>query len=207
MCIWYAMMEEHKDHGGNVERDLTKPTGSITVERLTSANRDIEVQRSAVWEEALIQEFLYAIGHLNHCEQHLIEVDSSVGVTLFGDIIDRIREQRKVVGEVLFLIERLEAMKKSGEIRTSWESIWCTLKHLTSALIHVDECIEKLLKRVKDIGGSELPDYINMLLRVRYSIMESLMNLISRAKVSGEFITKAATRCREDLCIEVSTKS
>lgn len=196
-------MEGHRDHGDTV----AKPTDSVAVERLSPINKSAEGLRSAVWEEALIQEFLYVIGHLNHCEQHLIEVDSSVGVTLFGDIIDRIREQRKVVGEVLFLIERLEAMKGSSEIRTSWESIWCTLKHLTSALIHVDECIEKLLKRVKDISSSELVDYINMLLRARYSIMESLMNLISRAKVSSEIISKPSMRCREDLCIDVSTKS
>lgn len=166
-------------------------------------NKDVEQQKPAVWEEALIQEFLYAIGHLNHCEQHLIEVDSSVGTTIFGDIINRIREQRKTVGEALFLIEKLEATKSGSNIRTSWESMWCTLKHLTTALIHIDECVEKILKRVGG-GDGELIKYVNMLLKVRYSIVESLVQLLSRARASAEIITRASVRCREDLCVESS---
>jgi hypothetical protein len=40
-----------------------------------SKSEDVIVSRksgSPVWEEALLEELLYAIGHLNHCEQHLI---------------------------------------------------------------------------------------------------------------------------------------
>jgi len=171
---------------------------------VTNGNKYGE-NRNAVWEEALIQEFLYAIGHLNHCEQHLIEIDSSIGLPLFGDIVNKIREQRKIIGETLFLIEKLETMKGSS-IRTSWESIWCTLKHLTTALIHVDECIEKLLNRIGDDSDGELIKHINMLLRVRYEIVESLVQLLSRAKTSTEAITKASIRCREDLCLETSSE-
>ncbi|MEM1560334.1 MAG: hypothetical protein QXK24_01015 [Ignisphaera sp.] len=172
---------------------------------VTNGNKYGE-NRNAVWEEALIQEFLYAIGHLNHCEQHLIEIDSSIGLPLFGDIVNKIREQRKIIGETLFLIEKLAAMKGSSNIRTSWESIWCTLKHLTTALIHVDECIEKLLNRIGDDSNGELVKHMNMLLRVRYEIVESLVQLLSRAKTSTEAITKASIRCQEDLCLEISSE-
>ncbi len=178
-----------------------------SVKDLQPVNKSNAIQNLAVWEEALIQEFLYAIGHLNHCEQHLIEVDSSIGLAVFGDIIDKVREQRKMVGEILFLVEKLSAGRGGGDIRSSWESIWCTLKHLTTALIHIDECIEKLLKRIRDAGNSELVEYVNALLRVRYRVVESLTQLVSRAISSSEVITKASVRCREDLCIDISAKS
>lgn len=190
------MMEETTD-GKNIMN---------TKHILANGNKDGGNQKLAVWEEALIQEFLYAIGHLNHCEQHLIEIDSSVGLPLFGDIANKIREQRKIIGETLFLIEKLEAMKGGSNIRTSWESIWCTLKHLATALIHVDECIEKLLKKVGDGSNGELVKHINMLLRVRYEIVESLVQLLSRAKTSTEAITKVSIRCREDLCLDISSE-
>lgn len=188
------------------ETASSKNTIMNTEHLVTNDNRDGKGQELAVWEEALIQEFLYAIGHLNHCEQHLIEIDSSIGLPLFGDIVNKIRKHRKIIGETLFLIEKLETMKGGSSIRTSWESIWCTLKHLATALIHVDECIEKLLKRVEDGGNSELVKHINMLLRVRYGIVESLVQLLSRSKTSTEAITKASIRCREDLCLEISTE-
>ncbi|MEM0371880.1 MAG: hypothetical protein QXY23_04815, partial [Ignisphaera sp.] len=71
--------------------------------------REENMKKAAVWEEALLQEFIYAIGHINHVEQHLIEIDSSTGLPIFGDIIDMFREQRKLVGQIMFLIERIEA--------------------------------------------------------------------------------------------------
>jgi len=199
--------ERHKDDRNNVGKAYERFIEESTVKDSQSFNKNTVIQNLAVWEEALIQEFLYAIGHLNHCEQHLIEVDSSIGLTIFGDIIDKIREQRKIVGETLFLIEKLNAGRSGGDIRSSWESIWCTLKHLTTALIHIDECIEKLLKRIRDAGNSELVEYVNTLLKVRYRVVESITQLISRAISSSEVITKASVRCREDLCIDISTKS
>ncbi len=182
--------------------DDSKLADTISVKNLQSINKNSSGRESAVWEEALIQEFLYAIGHLNHCEQHLMEIDSSIGMTLFGDIINRVREQRKIVGEALFFIEKLEAVKGSDDVRTSWESIWCTLKHLVTALIHIDECIEKMLKRIGGGSGDELIKYTNILLNVRHNISESLIQLLSRARTSAEIITKASVRCREDLCVE-----
>lgn len=181
----------------------TTSKGASSIERVITGGESVEKRELAVWEEALVQELLYTIGHLNHCEQHLIEVDSSIGTTVFGDIINRIREQRKIIGETLFLIERLEAVKSGSDIRTSWESIWCTLKHLTTALIHVDECVEKILRRVGG-GDTELIKQVSTLLKVRYGIVESLMQLLSRAKASSEIITRASVRCREDLCIDAS---
>ncbi|MDK6028394.1 hypothetical protein QPL79_03330 [Ignisphaera sp. 4213-co] len=157
----------------------------------------------AVWEEALIQEFIYAIAHLNHVEQHLIESDSNVGTPIFGDIIDSFREQRKIVGQVMFVIEKLEAMKSGNvNIRSSWESIWCALKHSTTALIHVDECIEKLLKKLKDSNNVELMEYIKTLLRVRGNLLRGIMNMLQRSKVAANILTEASMRCREDLCLE-----
>ncbi|MEM4848656.1 MAG: hypothetical protein QXM55_03380, partial [Ignisphaera sp.] len=120
------------------------------------ANTHIE-KELAVWEEALLQEFLYAIGHLNHVEQHLLESDANIGSPVFGDIIDIFREQRKLVGQVMFLVEKFEEARVKGQdIRSSWESVWCALKHATTALIHIDECVEKLLKKLKENKSNEI---------------------------------------------------
>ena len=162
-----------------------------------------EAGRSAVWEEALLQEFIYAIGHLNHVEQHLIESDSYVGTPIFSDIIDSFREQRKIVGQVLFLIEKLESVKGgSTDVRSSWESIWCALKHSTTALIHIDECIEKLLKRMKDDGNPDLVECVKSLLMVRENVVRGIIKMFERSKSAANILTKASIRCREDLCLE-----
>ncbi|MEM0026557.1 MAG: hypothetical protein QXT53_01300 [Ignisphaera sp.] len=161
------------------------------------------MRRSAVWEEALIQEFIYAIGHLNHVEQHLLESDSYVGAPIFADLVDSFREQRKVVGQVLFLIEKLESIKGgSTEIRSSWESIWCALKHSTTALIHIDECIEKLLKKMKDNGNPDLVECVKSLLMVRENVLKGIIKMIERSKSAADVLTKASARCRDDLCLE-----
>jgi uncharacterized protein YhaN len=164
--------------------------------------------QSPVWEEALIQEFLYLIGHLNHSEQHLIEADSYIGYPIFGELTNLLREYRKKAGQVMFEIERLETEQSSGgEFRTSWESIWCTLKHLTTALIHTDEVIEKILKRVKE--NREDPESVDMLnkqiqilLEIRKGIMDALSTLIQQAKTLSQSISFSSIRCREDLCLE-----
>jgi hypothetical protein len=161
-----------------------------------------EAKASAVWEEALLQEFIYAIGHLNHIEQHLMEDDSIIGLPLFGDLIDFFREQRKLVGQVLFAVEKLEAMKSGNELRSSWESIWCALKHVTTALIHVDECIEKLLKRFRSSEDPIIAENVKILLGVRRSILEGALKIIERGKKAANILTEASIRCREDICIE-----
>lgn len=159
--------------------------------------------QSPVWEEALLQEFLYAIGHLNHVEQHLLELDSNIGAPVFGDIVDIIREQRKLVGQVLFLIAKLEAVKGGDQdIRSAWESVWCALKHSTTALIHVDECIEKLLKKLRDSGDSGYLECVKTLLKVRENILRGLIDMVKRSKTVSGALAEASVRCREDLCLE-----
>jgi len=70
------------------------------------------------WEEALIQEFIYAIAHLNHVEQHLME-DAFVGKPIFGDLIDLLREQRKFVEQALLNILNIEAQRSGTELRSA----------------------------------------------------------------------------------------
>lgn len=164
--------------------------------------QDETEKKMAVWEEALLQEFIYAIGHLNHVEQHLIELDSSASLPMFGDIIDVIREQRKIVGQVMFLIENIRDTKSNTIIRTTWENIWCSLKHATTALIHIDECIEKLLKRVRGSSDNEILECIKSLLSVRNNILRNIINVIKRGKEISIVLTEVSVRCREDLCIE-----
>ncbi|MEM1541211.1 MAG: hypothetical protein QW101_00020 [Ignisphaera sp.] len=164
--------------------------------------REENMKKAAVWEEALLQEFIYAIGHINHVEQHLIEIDSSTGLPIFGDIIDMFREQRKLVGQIMFLIERIEATKSDSDIRSSWENIWCALKHATSALIHIDECIEKLLKKARESGNTVMLECVKTLLNIRSNILRNIINVIRRGKEASSALAEASVRCREDLCIE-----
>jgi hypothetical protein len=98
--------------------------------KMCSATQDVNVttqaqvtsvveKKSAVWEEALIQEFIYATAHLNHVEQHLIEEDAFVGEPIFGDLIDLFREQRKFVGQVLFNVLNIETQRSDTELRSA----------------------------------------------------------------------------------------
>jgi hypothetical protein len=157
---------------------------------------------SPVWEEALLEELLYAIGHINHCEQHLLEADSQIQLPVFLDIASRLREERKILGQVLFTLEKAASEGGVGDLRTAWESIWCTLKHLMTALIHVDECIEKVAK----LSGKEPPHELSLeipgLLKVRQQLLQSAVELISRAKANSNLLRESSVRCREDLCLE-----
>jgi len=40
-----------------------------------------------------------------------------------------------------------EALKE--EFRTKLENLWCSLKHLAMALVHCDETVEKLIRRLE----------------------------------------------------------
>jgi hypothetical protein len=170
-----------------------------------SKSEDVIVSRksgSPVWEEALLEELLYAIGHLNHCEQHLIEADSEIQFPVFLDITSRLREDRKTLGQVLFALEKVTSEEGGGDLRTAWESIWCTLKHITAALIHVDECIEKVSKLSEKGASQELSIQILDLLKVRQRLLESTVELINRAKANASMLRDSSVRCREDLCLE-----
>jgi len=161
-----------------------------------------EGRRSPAWEEALLEELLYSIGHLNHCEQHLLEVDAQVQLPIFLDIVSRLREERKTLGQVLFALERIASGEAGGELRTAWESIWCTLKHLTTALIHVDECVEKVAKLAREEGSAGLSLEIASLLRVRRHLLEDAVELVRRARANASLLSESSARCREDLCLE-----
>jgi len=163
-------------------------------------------KKSAVWEEALIQEFIYAIAHLNHVEQHLIEEDAFVGEPIFGDLIDMFREQRKHVGQELFNILNIEAQRSGTELRSAWESVWCALKHVTTALIHVDECIEKLLRKIRESRDPTMIDSVRVLIRVRKEILEGALAIIDRGGKASSTLTEASARCREDICLEAEQK-
>lgn len=172
-----------------------------------TVSNELTSKNLAVWEEALLQEFIYAIAHLNHVEQHLLESDSHLGSPLFGDLVDIFREQRKLVGQVMFLIEKLDAMKSgAADLRSSWESIWCALKHATTALIHIDECIEKLLKRVREEGRADYVDCVKILLKVRENVLKNIVEMLRRSKTINNILSEVSVRCREDLCLEEVTK-
>lgn len=149
---------------------------------------------------------LYLIGHLNHSEQHLIEADAYLRAPFFTNLADRIREYRKLAGQVMFEIERLSGNGGgSKDFRTSWESIWCTLKHVVTALIHIDETIEKIVKRARSAKPEEAEEmlrHVQRLLEVRRGVMDVLTELIRRAKSAAGDIDIASIRCREDLCLE-----
>ncbi|MGC9107225.1 MAG: hypothetical protein ACP5IE_03420, partial [Infirmifilum sp.] len=68
--------------------------------------------RSPVYEEALLQELAYAIAHIAHAEQHLLEIDSQLAEPSLSTYIDRLRMGRKTLGEVLF---GLVGVMKGGE--------------------------------------------------------------------------------------------
>lgn len=166
---------------------------------------------SAVWEEALEQEFIYAIGHLNHVEQHLIEADSSIELPIFSPLVNEFRELRKLTGQVLFNVESIKSEKGGKEQRNAWESIWCALKHSSTALIHLDECIEKMIREISYLKSEkervEWMQSFRTLLDARRRTMEGIMSMIKTGKENSDLIKEAEVRCREDLCLEEMEKN
>ncbi|NAZ06750.1 MAG: hypothetical protein GU344_02145, partial [Thermocrinis sp.] len=104
---------------------------------------------AGVWEEALVEEVIYLIAHLAQSEQHLMEIEGETKLEDLMPIIDGLRNKRKMVGDVLFSVLRIEGEKEKEEFRTKLESLWCSLKHLAMALVHCDETVEKLIRRLE----------------------------------------------------------
>jgi hypothetical protein len=104
---------------------------------------------AGVWEEALVEEAIYLIAHLAQSEQHLMEIEGETKLEDLMPIIDGLRNKRKMVGDVLFSVLRIEGEKEKEEFRTKLESLWCSLKHLAMALVHCDETVEKLIRRLE----------------------------------------------------------
>ncbi|AHE96087.1 hypothetical protein THERU_04745 [Thermocrinis ruber] len=132
---------------------------------------------AGVWEEALVEEAIYLIAHLAQSEQHLMEIEGETKLEDLMPIIDGLRNKRKVVGDVLFSVLRIEGEKEKEEFRTKLESLWCSLKHLAMALVHCDETVEKLIRRLECHlqGGDmekakELSEKVKELYKVRQSI-------------------------------------
>ena len=169
------------------------------------------VRRGSVWEEALLEELIYAIAHIAHAEQHLIEIETLQDKPTLAHLINTLRMCRKEVGNILF--NHIEVSDGSGgEFRSKAESFWCCLKHSAMALIHCDEVIEKLIKRLADSvvdGGlkSVESDDVKLILtelveayKVRKSLREVLMRIVKEGP--SMISPTTSTRCREDLCIE-----
>jgi hypothetical protein len=77
-----------------------------------------------VWEEALVEEAIYLIAHLSQSEQHLMEIEGETKLEDLMPIIDGLRNKRKMVGDVLFSVLRMEGEKEKEEFRTKLESLW-----------------------------------------------------------------------------------
>jgi hypothetical protein len=118
---------------------------------------------AGVWEEALAEEATYLIAHLAQSEQHLMEIEGKTKLEDLMPIIDGLRNKRKMVGDVLFLVLRIEGKKEKEEFRTKLESLWCSLRHLAVRL----ECY---LQSVDMEKAKELSEKVKELYEVRQSI-------------------------------------
>lgn len=158
-------------------------------------------------EEALLQELVYAIAHLAHAEQHIAEIDSQLSAPKLFHYLDKLRTSRKTLGEVLFEVAGFKAAGGGGEVRSPPESLWCTLKHLSMAVVHCDECAEKVVRRLAgklsagDVeGAKKLLADLEKVYGVRREVFSLLTQLLSGRELEGEEVE--AARCREDFCVE-----
>jgi hypothetical protein len=74
--------------------------------------------------------------------------------------------------------------------------------------IHVDECVEKLLRKARESQDPAMIDNIRTLLHVRKTILEETLAIIDRSRKASTILTKASAsaRCREDICLEAEQK-
>ncbi len=166
-------------------------------------------KHGGVWEEATIEEIVYAIAHLAHAEQHLLEIDTAQGKPILAPLINSLRINRKTVGETLFTLIGIEEKGGGAQFRQKAESLWCTLKHLSMAMIHCDEIAEKMIKRlldeIKANNASETVKTLALQLSSIYSVRNEIRNNIVKllTDVPKNIDLVNTVRCREDLCIEV----
>lgn len=162
----------------------------------------------ATREEALLEELVYAISHIAHAEQHLLEVDSQLEQPLLITAVDRLRKARKNVGEVLLEVAGLRVRGSGLEVRSAGESLWCALKHLCMALVHCDECAEKIARRLAEVSSStpspaalgELVARLKEVYGTRRIIRDILIELLTSRLEIPESVE--VPRCREDVCEE-----
>ncbi|HIQ55642.1 MAG TPA: hypothetical protein EYH59_03020 [Pyrodictium sp.] len=165
---------------------------------------------AGVWEKALAEEMVYLLAHLAHAEQHLLEIGAELGDVepKILVLVDKLRIDRKKVGEVLYNSLGLSELGGEGsEFRSASESLWCTLKHLSMALVHCDESIEKLARRLvealergDEASSKKILSDIRELFAVRKTLRDSLKATLFELPESVKGVE--SIRCREDLCIE-----
>ena len=125
---------------------------------------------AGVWEEALVEEAIYLIAHLAQSEQHLMEIEKETKLEDLIPIIDGLRNKRKVVGDVLFSVLRIEREKEKEEFRTKLESLLCSLKYLAMVLVHCDETLQN--------GNMEKAKELSEKVKELYEIRQSIRNFI-----------------------------
>ncbi len=161
--------------------------------------------QAGLWEEALVEEVVYLIAHLAHAEQHLMELEGETKLEELVQFIDELRNRRKTVGNLLFSILEVSG-EGGGEFRSKVESLWCTLKHLSMALVHCDESAEKVIRKLdcalsqcREEEAKRLSEKLKELYDLRQSLRNSIRELLFEV---SKRLTKAPTvRCREDLCL------
>ncbi len=85
--------------------------------------------------------------------------------------------------------EKWDGEKEKEEFRTKLESLWCSLKHLAMALVHCDETVEKLIKRLEcHLQSKDMKK------------AQELSKKIKELDVSKKLSSAPQVRCREDLC-------
>ncbi len=158
-----------------------------------------------LWEEALVEEVIYLIAHLAHAEQHLMELEGETKLEDLITYIDELRNRRKSVGNLLFSILEVSG-ESGGEFRSKVESLWCTLKHLSMAMVHCDESAEKVIRRLdcamaqrREEEAKKLSEKLKELYDLRQALRNSIRELLF--EVSKKLTKGPAVRCREDLCV------
>lgn len=165
---------------------------------------------AGVWEQALAEEMVYLLAHLAHAEQHLLEIGAELGDVdpKILILVDKLRTGRKRIGEILYNSLGLSKAEGGGdEFRSAAESVWCALKHLSMALVHCDESIEKLVRRLveaiergDETSSKRILSDIRGLFAVRRTLRDSLKASLFEIPESVRDVE--SIRCREDLCIE-----
>ncbi|ADM28594.1 conserved hypothetical protein [Ignisphaera aggregans DSM 17230] len=174
----------------------------------SEVSSQIVTSKSSVWEEATIEEIVYAIAHLAHAEQHLLEIDTAQGKPILTPLINSLRMNRKIIGETLFTLIGINEKSSGAQFRQKAESLWCTLKHLSMAMIHCDEVAEKIIKRLLDEikmnnasdSAKTLALHITNIYNVRNEIRNTIIKLLTEVPKNIDLVD--TVRCREDLCIE-----
>jgi hypothetical protein len=137
---------------------------------------------AGAWEEALVEEAIYLIAYLAQSGQHLMEIEGEKKLEDLMPIIDGLRDKKKMVGDVLFSVLRIEGEKEKEELRTKLESLWCSLKHLAMALVHCDETVEKLIRRLEchlQSGDMEKAKRLSEKVKELYEVRQSNRNLLT----------------------------